>query len=327
MIDFKPFLEQLANHPDIPELLVSSLQSQIATALSPQANREIPEWNNILQNLPVCKPSLIKLNSDVVTIGSPEDLSSKNQILLEKQLRKLHPWRKGPFNLFGIFIDTEWRSDLKWNRLKDHIQSLEDRLVLDVGCGNGYHCLRMRGEGAHLVVGIDPYLKYVYQFAALQTYLNDANVQVLPSGIQHLPPGLQCFDTVFSMGVLYHRRSPFDHLFELRNLLRPGGELVLETLVIEGKKGEVLVPEGRYAKMRNVWFIPTPATLETWLRRAGFKEIRLIDVSLTTFEEQRPTSWMTFESLPDFLDSDNPQLTIEGYPRPRRAIFVANKPS
>ena len=56
------------------------------------------------------------------------------------------------------------------------------------------------------------------------------------------------------MGVLYHRRSPIDHLLELKGCLQTGGELVLETLVIDGGLGEVLVPENRYAKMRNVWF-------------------------------------------------------------------------
>ena len=79
------------------------------------------------------------------------------------------------------------------------------------------------------------------------------------------------FDTVFSMGVLYHRRSPFHHLAELKNCLKPDGELVLETLVIDGKRGEVLVPERRYSKMHNVWFLPSCLTLESWLKRSGLK--------------------------------------------------------
>ena len=215
---------------------------------------------------------------------------------------------------------------MKWNRLKTHIDQLNDRLVLDVGSGNGYFCWRMRGAGARLVMGIDPYLKYVYQFATMQKYIHDQAVQVLPLGIDDLPSDLQCFDTVFSMGVFYHRRSPFDHLFKLKSLLKPGGQLVLETLVVEGEKGFVLVPEGRYAKMRNVWFIPSPATLKSWLKRAGFSDIQLINISLTTTDEQRKTDWMQFESLPDFLNPEDNRLTIEGYPRPRRAIFLARRP-
>jgi tRNA (mo5U34)-methyltransferase len=145
-------------------------------------------------------------------------------------------------------------------------------------------------------------------------------------GIEHLPEKLQAFDTTFSMGILYHRRSPFDHLIALRDSLRPGGQLVLETLVIEGQAGEVLVPEGRYSKMGNVWFIPSTATLEAWLKKAGFKSPKLIDVSQTSRDEQRSTDWMSFHSLAEFLNPDNPNQTIEGYPAPRRATFIAEKP-
>jgi tRNA (mo5U34)-methyltransferase len=35
---------------------------------------------------------------------------------------------------------------------------------------------------------------------------------------------------------------------------------------------------------------------------------------------------MRFQSLPDFLDPNNPELTLEGLPAPRRAIFLAESP-
>jgi tRNA (mo5U34)-methyltransferase len=146
----------------------------------------------------------------------------------------------------------------------------------------------------------------------------------LPIGMEEVPYGLRLFDTVFSMGVLYHRRSPVDHLLELKECLRPGGELVLETLVIDGGPGQVLVPEDRYACMRNVWFLPTCDTLIGWMKRCGFTNIRLVDVTVTSAEEQRTTEWMTFHSLKDFLDPDDPKLTREGLPAPKRAIIIAN---
>ncbi len=324
--NYLPFLQKLSAVETIPPSWVQTLSDQVQQALSPLKNREIPHWETIIESLPVIQPSHLVLDADVIQIGHKEDASPEAFKQLTSLLKELHPWRKGPISFFGLFIDTEWRSDMKWNRLKSQIEPLKDRVVLDVGSGNGYFCWRMRGQGARLVMGIDPYLKYVYQFAAMQHYINDPVVQVLPLGIDDLPDHLQSFDTVFSMGVLYHRRSPFDHLFKLKSLLRPGGQLVLETLVIEGEEGQVWVPRRRYAKMRNVWFIPSPPTLKQWLERAGFKEVRLLDVSITTFAEQRKTEWMRFESLEDFLDAQNPQWTIEGYPRPRRAIFLANRP-
>jgi len=239
---------------------------------------------------------------------------------------ELHPWRKGPYNIFGNFIDTEWRSDWKWNRLKEHISALQNKKVLDVGCGNGYHCWRMLGEGAKSVIGVDPFMLSIFQFNAINHFVKNNSLWLLPIKMENFPEQTKFFDTVFSMGVLYHRRSPFDHLYELRDALHSKGELVLETLVIDGKLGEVLVPEERYAQMRNVWFIPSTLTLESWLKKSGFKNIRLVDVTPTTVEEQRKTEWMKFDSLNDFLSPSDSTKTIEGYPAPKRAIFIANTP-
>ena len=237
---------------------------------------------------------------------------------------KLHPWRKGPFRLFDLEINSEWRSDFKWDRVKPHIQPLTGRLVLDVGCGNGYHCWRMLGAGAERGIGIDPSVKFVCQFYALKKFAGSGlPVDVLPLRIQQMPNSLRAFDTVFSMGVLYHRKSPMNHLIQLRDILRPGGQLVLETLIVEGPEGFALVPEDRYAQMGNVWFLPTPATLSSWMRKIGFVNITLVDLSVTSIHEQRSTEWMTYHSLKDFLHPDGSGRTIEGHPPPMRATIIA----
>ena len=212
----------------------------------------------------------------------------------------LAPLAKRPYSLFGVNIDTEWRSDFKWDRLVHAIDSLEDRRVLDVGCGSGYHCWRMKGAGAAEVIGIDPTPLFVLQFKAIQRYLNIDTVHVLPLALEQLPPKLKAFDTTFSMGVLYHRRSPIDHLTDLRDTLVSGGQLVLETLVVEGDEDTVFVPPDRYARMGNVWFLPSPAALMKWMSKAGFVDVTLVDVNQTTVAEQRSTDWMTFYSLQTF---------------------------
>ena len=203
----------------------------LAAAFDPARQGNLPGWLAAIENLPLIKPSQVELR-ERVAIGDPEDLAGFDRDILIRDLKTLHPWRKGPFNFFGIDIDTEWRSDWKWDRLRSHIAPLSGRRVLDVGCGNGYHGWRMRGEGAAFVLGIDPMLLYVLQHLVLQRYLDDPRYHLLPLRMEDLPNGMNCFDTVFSMGVLYHRRAPLDHLLELKDALRPGGELVLETLVI-----------------------------------------------------------------------------------------------
>jgi len=236
------------------------------------------------------------------------------------------PWRKGPYSIHDVGIDTDWHSDWKWDRLKNHILPLAGKTLLDVGCGNGYHGWRMLGEQAKLVIGIEPSPLFVMQYQSVRHFTGDYPLYVLPLGIEAVPDNLYAFDTVFSMGVLYHRRSPMDHLLQLKKCLQPGGQLVLETLVVNGDKNQVLLPEGRYAKMRNVWFIPSAEAICHWLERCGFTEISLVDVNITSVEEQRTTEWMPYESLSGFLNPDDHSLTIEGYPAPMRAVFTAIAP-
>ena len=324
MINYTHFFSQLADTPLATNKI--RLIEKIESALDVSQNSNLEQWQHWLNELPEIKPDVIDLNSSAIKIGSKSEITDTEGHQLKERLKKFHPWRKGPYSIFGIEIDTEWRSDLKWDRLKNHIRPLKGNIILDVGCGNGYHCWRMVGAGAKMVIGLEPYLLSVMQFRIMQTFIQSESLEILPLGIEDLPMDTAMFDTVFSMGVFYHRRSPMDHLMELRGQLKSGGELILETLVIEGGNGHVLVPETRYAKMGNVWFIPSALTLESWLRKCKYKNIRIIDITKTTPEEQRPTEWMEFESLPQYLNSQNDNLTIEGYPAPQRAIFLAEAP-
>ncbi|MCS3430436.1 tRNA 5-methoxyuridine(34)/uridine 5-oxyacetic acid(34) synthase CmoB [Klebsiella sp. BIGb0407] len=323
MIDFGNFYQLIAKSPLAPWL--ETLPAQLASWQRESLHGQFKQWFNSIHHLPDIQPYQLDLLHRVHA-ETQEPLSPGQQLGIEKLLRNLMPWRKGPFSLYGVDIDTEWRSDLKWDRLLPHISPLEGRTILDVGCGSGYHLWRMIGAGAHLAVGIDPMQLFLCQFEAVRKLLgNDQRAHLLPLGIEQLPE-LNAFDTVFSMGVLYHRRSPLDHLYQLKSQLLPEGELVLETLVVEGDENTVLVPGERYAQMRNVYFIPSALALKNWLEKCGFVDVRIVDSSVTTSEEQRRTSWLTTESLSDFLDPNDVSKTVEGYPAPVRAVLIARKP-
>ncbi len=280
-------------------------------------------WRKQLSHLPNINPSVFSLG-DIVTIGAEDDLVEGEKLRLRQVLQNYMPWRKGPFRLFGVDIDTEWRSDWKWQRVIPHIDKLENRRVLDVGCGSGYHLFRMAQENATQVIGIDPTALFFYQFHCFKRYLPTINVHYLPLGIEDLP-ATNCFDTVFSMGVLYHRLDPLLFLKQLKQQLVKGGQLVLETLVVDGNQQQVLMPGERYAQMRNVYFIPSCEAMLVWLKKVGFNDPKLVDMNTTTTDEQRTTEWMPNHSLSNFLDPEDKAKTIEGYPSPKRATFVAYK--
>jgi tRNA (mo5U34)-methyltransferase len=320
VLDYAPLWRELATHAPT---WAAALPSQVAAALRPEGHGDLPGWYAALADLPRVTPSRIDLTAGCLRIGDAADLAPDARARLADQLMAFHPWRKGPFCPFGIHLDTEWRSDWKWERVAGAID-LAGRRVLDVGCGNGYYGWRMLGAGARLVVGVDPTLRYVMQYAALRRFIGPSANYVLPLKLEACPAASRAFDVVFSMGVLYHRRDPLAHLADLMGHLQAGGQLVLETLVVDEAADTELRPGERYAKMKNVFAIPSPTRLRRWLAEAGYRDIRVVDVTPTTPAEQRRTPWMTFESLADFLDPADPRRTIEGHPAPLRAVVTCS---
>lgn len=259
----------------------------------------------------------------IVKIGKPEEITEQQKSDLRSGLMELWPWRKGPFEVFGIHIDTEWRSDLKWDRVKNSISPLHRRHVLDIGSSSGYYMFRMLEHNPGLLLGIEPYLTFYYQFELLNSIAGKENIYTLPLRFEEMYIPGKKFNTVFCMGILYHRISPVEFLKSIRLIMASDGELVLETLVLEGEEHICLYPTERYSKMRNVYFIPTVPVLESWLKKAGFREITCIDITKTTEKEQRETEWVKTESLKDFLDPHDCSKTVEGYQAPVRAVIIA----
>lgn len=323
---FEPLINDLKQEGNLLKPWAAQLPAQLEKLFQDKPHGDQIRWLEALESLPELASTDFNVQQDTISLQG--EVSEQQSLILEKSLKGLMPWRKGPFQFFDCKVDTEWRSDWKWQRIAPHISDLTGRTILDVGCGSGYHMWRMLGGGAYRVVGVDPSRLFLCQFQAFKQYAQQASekplaIDLLPLKMEDVPNNLKAFDTVFSMGVLYHRKSPIEHMQELKNALKPGGELVLETLVIEGELGQVLMPEDRYAVMRNVWFLPSSETLLLWARRVGFKNCRIVEENNTSLDEQRSTDWMQYQSLKDFLDEKDISKTAEGYPAPRRATLIA----
>lgn len=329
-------LLSLSHHYSIAEQWLKCLPDWLAHIKNKHRYANAPYYGSIVDKLPtITKRKQIDLNAK--NVSAFIELSAGEYKQTEALLKNLMPWRKGGFVIgqgeHTLHIDTEWRSDLKWDRVLPHLSDLTGRRVLDVGGGSGYHGYRMVGAGADMVMVVDPSPLFYYQFMAIHHFIGELTnryglspIHFLPVPLDALPSGGEgLFHTVFCMGVLYHRPSPFDCLWQLKQQLTKGGELVLETLVVEGDETTVLVPKERYAMMNNVYFLPSVKALTLWLKKAGFCKVRCVDINTTTTKEQRATPWMSYQSLSDFLDPDDNSKTIEGYPAPTRAVMIAEK--
>ncbi|MEM8843528.1 MAG: tRNA 5-methoxyuridine(34)/uridine 5-oxyacetic acid(34) synthase CmoB [Pseudomonadota bacterium] len=318
------FEHLFAVHPEWQKYI----QPQLENVFLKPSHGHFPKWKASAESLSHLSTSEFDFSKSVLEIGNSIELSNELLDETEHFLKTLHPWRKGPFNFFGIYINSEWRCDMKWERIQAHIKDLSNKKVLDVGCGNGYYMLRMLGAGAKTVIGVDPTLIFVAQYYALtQCITPKVNAHLLPFSFEDLNEEVSDFDYVFSLGVLYHRRKPLEHLQRLFDFTKTGGTVFIETLVLDTKEITELIPKDRYAGMRNIWSVPSPNQVCEWLEICGYKDIQVHNIQITSIQEQRATSWMQNHSLANFLEDTNQNKTIEGHPAPTRAIISAHKPS
>lgn len=254
-----------------------------------------------------------------VELGDAVTVSGSAPKNVEEVARLMMPWRKGPFKLFDTYIDSEWRSNVKYNLLRKHF-NLKDKRVADIGCNNGYYLFRMQEDSPKSLVGFDPSPLYKTQFDFINHFVKSSIVYEL-LGVEHLEFYEEKFDTIFCLGVLYHRSDPVGMLKSLYKGLDKEGEVILDTFYIEGDDEMCLCPESSYSKIPNIYFVPTIKALKNWCLRAGFDSFEVLETSKTQSSEQRKTSWIEGQSLEDFLDENDSSKTVEGYPAPAR-VYV-----
>ena len=267
----------------------------------------------------------VDCSGDTVIIGNAEEISDSERLNVTEQLKAFMPWRKGPFSVFGVDIDAEWRSERKWQRVSPALPDLTGKIIADIGCNNGYYMFRMVPERPKLVLGFEPSVQHYYCFKALQGMAGCPGLDIDLLGVEHLSLFNSCFDVVFLMGVIYHRPSPVDTLRDILCALQPGGTLIVESQAIPGNLPIALFPTDTYAKVPGTYFVPTGSCLCNWMTKAGFTDVELFCSHLMSGAEQRRTDWMVFESYDDFIaPASEGTMTIEGYPAPWR-IFVKGR--
>jgi len=266
----------------------------------------------------------LDFSGDTVVIGREAEIEAEERETVYRALRAFMPWRKGPWSVFGIDIDAEWRSERKWNRLLPELPDLSGKLIADIGCNNGYYMFRMTSYQPKLVLGFEPFPQHYFAFRTLNALARVETLRIAPLGVEDISLFENCFDVVFLMGILYHRSAPVDCLRDIRKSMRPGGSLLIESQGIAGEEPVALFAEKTYAKVPGTYFVPTPLCLRNWVLRAGFAEAKIFCTYPMSNREQRRTAWMDFESFDDFMDAADASKTVEGLPAPIRIFVRAN---
>lgn len=257
--------------------------------------------------------------SDIIEIDFLQNISQSQIEQINDTAKSIMPWRKGPFKIGNLLIDSEWQSFIKFNLLAPHI-NIADKIVADVGCNNGYYMYRMLNFNPKKIVGFDPGLTPFFQFNFIDHFIK-SGIKYELLGVEHLPFYENKFDVIFCLGVIYHRQDPIKMLKDIKLSLNPNGKAIIDTMYIDMDGDFALCPKNTYSKIPNIYFIPTISALKNWCERAKFKDFKIIATSITDSTEQRKSDWIFGQSLQDFLDPKNKNLTIEGYPAPKRVYI------
>ena len=217
-------------------------------------DKRIAKWINLLSEMPILQDTNIDLFSGVHVKGNS---NNSDEEVIESLLLQFLPWRKGPFKVNNIIVDSEWRSNLKWDRFLELDLDLKDKNILDVGSGNGYYAFRMLGQGAKAIFCLEPNLMHFSQFLAINHFIKTNKIRMLPERLEILEMKSTFFDIVFSMGLLYHQRDVSAHLNSLRNRMTDIGQLVVETIIAPKEYGDYLKPIGPYAVSYTHLTLPT----------------------------------------------------------------------
>ena len=285
-------------------------------------DKRIENWISLLSKIPSLEDTKSDLLSGVIIKGK---CNGSDEEVIENLLSELLPWRKGPFKVNNTFIDSEWRSNLKWDRFLELDLDLKDKTILDVGSGNGYYAFRMLGLEAEAILCLEPNLTHFSQFLAINHFIRTNKIRMLPERLEALEMKETHFDVVFSMGLLYHQRDPSKHLNSLSNRMKEGGQLVIETIVASNEYGDYLEPKGPYASMPNVHFVHTNKGFTDLAEKEGLRVISNSTEVQTTLNEQRRTKWMPFKSYESAVLETHQDITVENFPAPKRKFYVLEK--
>jgi tRNA (mo5U34)-methyltransferase len=100
MIDLSPLARRLAGTP--LAAWANTLQAQLDKKME-KGHGDLERWQSALDALPKIQPSEVDLLNGLMLDTECDD---ETRAQMRTALMGLSPWRKGPFDLFGVHVDT-----------------------------------------------------------------------------------------------------------------------------------------------------------------------------------------------------------------------------
>jgi SAM-dependent methyltransferase len=144
----------------------------------------------------------------------------------------------------------------------------EDTALLEIGCGQGEVLLEARKRGFR-VSGIE-----ISAHAAAIANRCLAEPAVSVGAIEALPPARESFGAVLGADVIEHVRDPESLLLRIREMLIPGGTLLLITPSLDSWTHRLLRGHWMEYKVEHLYYF-SATSIRLLLERCGFEEIRV----------------------------------------------------
>lgn len=174
------------------------------------------------------------------------------------------------------FLDRHFHSDIfkRFELTFQHSEPIQDKTVLDVGCGSGLYCIEFARRGARRVVGIDfaPKMLELARESARRWQVNDRCQFIQGDFLAH--QFQEQFDYTVAMGVFDYLREPVIFLQRMGKVTR--NKILISVPPVHWYRTPIR--KFRYIFKRAPVFLYTSAKLKKILCQAGFTKFEIIKI-------------------------------------------------
>jgi SAM-dependent methyltransferase len=179
----------------------------------------------------------------------------------------------GPFVKEGVMKDNFLHIVGHWDAWEWWPRSMKGLRVADIGCLTGGISMIVGHRGADEVVAVDEIPEHVDQCAYLAEVFGMRNVRTLAASLYDLAKmDVGKFDLVILSGVLYHLSDMLLGLYIMRELLKVGGTLLLESAAVDDEEHS-FANFGRFAM--GMWWQPSTLCVKDMCEFMGLSEVEV----------------------------------------------------